>query len=200
MYYLWAVRARSNHVRLEQSSFQKNMVIIQCLVNSSKHSFSDGSTFDNVMSPIGQNLGLHDRHQPILLANDRIPSQPLRVLLDRQFRRLVRSDFQHRAPLGESRAGLVVLLAPRSEGIEALRGGFAVGAGQFDDAFVDLDAGNDAVLLEDFDERLPGGGLLVQSLLEEDDAGEVVEGVGSGEEELAKGLAVGLDVLDVDAG
>lgn len=41
---------------------------------------------------------------------------------------------------------------------------------------------------------------MVEGLLEEDDSGDVGEGIGRGEEELAKGLAVGLDVLHVNTG
>lgn len=78
-------------------------------------------------------------------------------------------------------------------------GGLAIGAGDVNGALVDLDAWDDGILLEDLDEGLAVGGLLVKCLLEEDDAGEVGEGFGGGEEELAERLAVGLDVLDVDA-
>lgn len=56
------------------------------------------------------------------------------------------------------------------------------------------------MFLEELDKRLALGGVLVQSFFEENDAGEIVEGVWGSEEELAKSLAVGLDVFNVDAG
>lgn len=55
------------------------------------------------------------------------------------------------------------------------------------------------MLVEEVDEGLAVCGFLVEGFLEEDDPGEEGEGGGRGEEELAEGLAVGLDVLDVDA-
>jgi hypothetical protein len=82
----------------------------------------------------------------------------------------------------------------------ALGGGLLLGAGNLDGALVHLDAREDTTLLEDIDEELAILGLLVQGLLEEDHAAEVLEGARGAEEELAEGAAVLLNVLDVDAG
>lgn len=57
------------------------------------------------------------------------------------------------------------------------------------------------MLLEDVDEGLIAvGGLLIEGLLEEDDAGEVGEGIRGGEEQLPEGPPVRLYVLHIDAG
>lgn len=105
------------------------MVIIQSLVNRSEHRLSRSSTLLNPMRSISQDLRLHNRHQPILLAYNRITRKSLRVLLNRQLRRLGGSDLQHRAPLSEPGTSLVELLASRAERIESLGGGFAISAG-----------------------------------------------------------------------
>lgn len=61
-------------------------------------------------------------------------------------------------------------------------------------------AWNDIVLLEDFNKGFAISGLLVQGLFKENDTREVGEGIGRGEEQLSESLAVGLDVIDIDAG
>lgn len=54
--------------------------------------------------------------------------------------------------------------------------------------------------LEEVDKGFAIRGLLVESFLEEDNAGEARESARGSEEELTKSLAVGLDVLNIDAG
>lgn len=199
-YYLGAIGARGDHVRLQESPFEEHVLIIECLVNRRQHRLSRGSAFLDIVASVGEDLRLHDGDEPILLTNYRVTSQPLSILLDAQLRRLRGANLEHGAPLGETGASLVELGAARAEGVEALGGGLAVGAGQIDGALVDLDAWEDVVLGEDVDEGLAVGGFLVEGFLEEDDAGEEGEGGGGGEEELAESLAVGFDVLNVYAG
>lgn len=151
-------------------------MIIERLVNRRQHCFSNGGAFLDVMVSIGENLRLHNGHEPILLTNNSITSQPLRVLLNAQFRRLIGTNLEYGPPLGETGSGLVVLLAARAERIETLSGGFSVGAGDFDGALVDLDAWNDVVFLEDVDEGFAVRCFLVKGFLEEDDAGEEGKG------------------------
>lgn len=76
----------------------------------------------------------------------------------------------------------------------------AVGAGQWDNAFVDLDTHHHASLLEELGEDLAVVGLLVHGLVEEDDATDARgDAVISGEEELAVQPPVLLSVLSIDA-
>ena len=82
----------------------------------------------------------------------------------------------------------------------ALGGGLLVSASNLNGALVDLDARENASLLEDIDEGLAILGLLVQGLLEEDHTTYVLEGTRAAEQELTEGTAVLLDVLNVDAG
>lgn len=175
-------------------------MLIESLVDGRQHGLGGGGAPVDVMGAVGEDLRLDNGDEAVLLADDGIAGQALGVELDAQLRRLGGADLEDGAPLGEAGAGLVVLLAAGGEGVEALGGGLAGGAGDVDGALVDLDAGEDAVVVEDVDEGLAVGGLLVEGLLEEDDAGEEREGGGGGEEELAEGLTVRLDVLDVDAG
>jgi hypothetical protein len=80
-----------------------------------------------------------------------------------------------------------------------LQSSLTFGCHQINDASVDLDAGNDSLLLEDFDEWSAVRGLLVDGFVEQDDAGDVGgESVVGGEQQLAVETAVLFGVLDAD--
>merc|ERR1719486_1817789 len=108
-------------------------------------------------------------------------------------------DAQRRAPLGEARALLVELLAAREELVEARAPRLARQAAlQRLEARVDLDAGDDAVLLQHVDERLAVRVVLEERLLEEDRARDVFADVRGREEQVAPGAAVVLRVLEAN--
>lgn len=65
--YLRAVRARSNHIWLEQGPLKKNMVVIEGLVDGGEDGLRDRGTLLDVVASVGEHLRLHDGHQPILL-------------------------------------------------------------------------------------------------------------------------------------
>lgn len=81
-----------------------------------------------------------------------------------------------------------------------LGSGLAIGSGQGDNTFVDLDAHHHASLFEVLGEGLAIIRLLVHGLMEEDDATNAGgHTVVSGEEELAVQPPVLLSVLSIDA-
>lgn len=127
-----------------------------------------------------------------LLAAGGVSSQNVGVLQNGHRRGLVGADLEDAAPLGEAAAGVVVRLAALGQVVQTLGGRFAVGALEGDHAGVDLDAGNDAALLEHLGEGRAGGVLVVDGLVEEDDAADVaVQLGGRAEEQVAVG-ATGL--------
>ena len=81
-------------------------------------------------------LAVHDhfrldhRHQALLLAQRGVAGQRVAVGLDAGARRDVVADVDHRAPLGEAGAELVVLLQARAQAVEAFGHDFAREAGQ----------------------------------------------------------------------
>ena len=83
------------------------------------------------------------------------------------------ADIDHRAPLREARALLVIFRQTIGELVEADGDQFARAFGQGLRAFVDLDAGNGAGLLDDVDQRRAVLRLLPDRLVVEDDAGNV---------------------------
>ena len=73
------------------------------------------------------------------------------------------------------------------------------GCQQINDTSVDLDSGNDSLLLEDFDEWSSVSGLLVDGFVEQDDSGDVGgESIVSAEQQVTVSATVFFSVLDSD--
>ena len=106
---------------------------------------------------------------------------------------------QHCAPLGKASAGCVVGSAALAQVVHTLSHSLAVGVGEDPDALVDLDPGNDSVLLEDVREPLARLVLLVERLLERDAAADVLAQPLGREQKVAVCLAVLAGVLHVDS-
>ncbi len=101
------------------------------------------------MVAVHQHFRLHHRHQAALLAQRRVTGERVGVGLDAGARRDVVADVDHRAPLGEARAELVILLEPIAQAVETLGDDLAREAGQGMRALVDLDARDDPGLGHD---------------------------------------------------
>jgi hypothetical protein len=102
------------------------------------------------------------------------------------------------SPLGEPSAGSVVLLAPLVEVVQALSAGLAGSARDLNGTLVDLDTGDDTLLLHDLDEGGAIVALVEESLLIADGAGDPLAEAGGGEEQLTVVAAVLLGVLNAD--
>jgi hypothetical protein len=104
----------------------------------------------------------------------------------------------HRAPLRETRALLVILGQPLIEPVEALGDEVAAGPGEFARAFVHLDAGDRAGVLDQLHQRRAVLGVLPDGLVIEDDAGDVAHRLLGPEHQLAIVAAVVFGVFDAD--
>jgi len=198
--HLLGVGARGHHVGLQEGTLEEDMMLVESLVAGSKDHLSDVSAALNVMRAIDEDLWLHNRNQTILLADDGIASKTLSIQVNGKLRWLVGANLEDSTPLGKAGTGLVVLGTALAKVIMALGGGLLVSASNLNGALVDLDARENASLIEDINEGLAILGLLVQGLLEEDHTTYVLKGTRAAEQELTEGTAVLLDVLNVDAG
>src|SRR5205823_4289840 len=122
----------------------------------------------------------------------------VRVRPDAVLARGAVADRVRRAPLGEARAELAVLLEPPAEAVETFRDRLAGRVRERLRALVDLDPRDDPAPLEQLRERRSGGRALPDRLVEQDDAADVLLDPLGGEEEVAIGAAVLLGRLDVD--
>ena len=75
-----------------------------------------------------------------------------------------------------------------------------VGANKLNGSLVYLDARQNTTFLEDINKWFAAGCFLIKGLLKEDDTTDVLEGPRSAEEKFTKSTAIGLNVLDIDAG
>ena len=133
----------------------------------------------------------------IYLRDCRVAGQAPRGLLDGELRGPV-GDADHGAPLGEAGARLVVGGLAGGEAVEPLAPRLVVGAGERDEALVDLDPGDDALLRQDVDDLAAVDGGLVERLLEEDGAGDVLAQPRRGHQQRPVRLPVRLRVLQPD--
>ena len=96
---------------------------LQCLIR-------DGLAALNRMIAVHEHFGFDNRHDLLFLAQGRIAGQRLGIGLDGIGAGNVLADIDHRAPLGEARAELVVLLQALAQAIKALGDGLAGKSGQ----------------------------------------------------------------------
>ena len=110
----------------------------------------------------------------------------------------VLTNREHRAPFREARVDLPILREAFAEPVEPFGDRLAFGQCERLRSFVDLDAGNDSLGLEELRERRPVGRRLADRLVEENDAADELLGSLRREEELPVLPARLLGGLDSD--
>mmetsp|Transcript_5202 Transcript_5202/g.11524 ORF Transcript_5202/g.11524 Transcript_5202/m.11524 type:complete len:273 (+) Transcript_5202:483-1301(+) len=178
------------------------MVVREGLKHRRQHALGDqGRVFKGVVA-VHQHLRLHNGHQAARLADSGVPRKRRRVLVDRKLRRGRAErvlDVEHRPPLGEASTLLVVRGAPLGQLGDTLGHGLAVGSVERLYAHVHLDPRDHALLFEQVNQLgLTIGRLVVERLLEENDARDVLAEALGAEEHLAIRPAVVLVVLDLN--
>ncbi|GMS91026.1 hypothetical protein PENTCL1PPCAC_13201, partial [Pristionchus entomophagus] len=189
-----------DHVRLEEGALQVDVVIGKRLVDEGQHLLGDLLCSGQVVISVAQHLRLDDGHEAGLLTDRGVSGKNVGVLEHAQMRGRVRGDGEDAAPLGEAATALLESCGLCGESIQSLGGSLSDGAMERHDSEVELDAWNDALLVEQIDELLAGVGGLVEGLLVEDHSGDVLVEVGRGEEQLTVLLSVLLIVLEADGG
>mmetsp|Transcript_9553 Transcript_9553/g.28867 ORF Transcript_9553/g.28867 Transcript_9553/m.28867 type:complete len:501 (-) Transcript_9553:192-1694(-) len=189
----------NGHIRLQKRSLQKYSVQITELVHGGEHLLLHlGGPFNAVVS-IHEDLGLDDRYESLVLAGLGVPGETPAVLVDRELGRGAVGDLEHGPPLGKASTLLVVRGGALREAVEAGAPGLeGLCASQRGQALVHLDSGDDVELVQAVYKRLAALAALVERLLEENGAGDVLSKARAGEEQLAVRLTVLLGVLDSD--
>src|SRR4029450_13583255 len=93
-----------------------------------------------------------------------------------------RSDVDHGPPFAELGAKAAIFDQPLAQAIEPLRNPLALIAGEWLSALVHFDAGQLAGLLDDLGERGAVLGLLPDSLIGQDHAGDIGQALGAEQE------------------
>ena len=196
---LLARRAGDDHRRLEHHLLEPHALVVERVEHRVQRPLGHFlAALDGVVA-VHQHLGLDDGHEAGGLADRSVARERVGVGPDAGGGRNAVADGDHRAPLGELRADLDVLLAALGEAVEAFGDGFARAQRHRLGARIDLDAGEDAVAIQKLHERRAVEALLAERLVVEDHAGDVVAELGRVEQHVAVGAAVLLDVLEADA-
>ncbi|GMR44197.1 hypothetical protein PMAYCL1PPCAC_14392, partial [Pristionchus mayeri] len=177
--------AGRDHVRLEEGSLEVDVVVSESLVDEGKHLLAHLLRSGQVVVSVAEHLGLDDGDEAVLLADRGVSGRDVGVLEHAEVRGSVRGDGEHAAPLGEAAATLNWCGGLGGESVQSLGGSLADGASERHDSEVQLDACKRSLII-----GLSSGiaGLrshLVEGLLVEDDSGDVLVEVRSGEEQLA---------------
>ncbi|GMR42623.1 hypothetical protein PMAYCL1PPCAC_12818, partial [Pristionchus mayeri] len=188
------------HVRLEESSLEEDVVLVEGTVRVRENSLRDLLASCQIVFSIGESLWFHDGHESVLLADRCIASKHLGDLDECRVGGSGARDAVHAAPLGKLSSVLLVLGASRIEIIESLGGSLSLSAGHRNHSLVNLDSRDDSLLLEHLHEGSSVVSLLVHCLVEEDDSGDVLLESLSGEEHLSVLPPVLLVVLCSDGG
>ena len=99
----------SYHVRLQESAFQEDVMIVEGLVDGSQDGLGDFLGAIQVVITIGQHLRFDDRNQAVGLADRGVAGQNVGVFQDGLVRRSVLADLEDAAPLGELAAIFLIL-------------------------------------------------------------------------------------------
>ena len=134
---------------------------------------------------VHQDLGLHDRHDVLFLAERRVTSQGMGVRGHARVARERVAHRDHRAPLRESRSHLAVLLESLTESVESFGHLLRGRAGERLGSQVDLDAGKNAQTTTHRSEWRSVGTLLADRLVVDDHAAQELRRTGRGDQQLA---------------
>lgn len=126
------------------------------------------------MISIRQDFRFDNGYDSSTLADGSIASKDVGVLQDSQFARIVLRDLQHTPPLGELASILLILNATSLKIVETLGRAFVISAEKGNNTLVDFDAWQNITLLQKLDKWRSILGLLVQSFVEQDNAGDML--------------------------
>ena len=194
-----AVLARHDHAGLEHDAFWQDPLALQLVERHDQRAAGHVEAAVEVVRTVHQYLGLDDRDDVRFLAQRRVARQGVRVGLEAGVARKVAAvDGDDRPPLCEARAEAGILGQALAQPVESFGDLLSRVPGQFLGAAVDLDARDDAEIVQVLRERHPAGGLLAQGLVEQDGAADVIGKPGRGHQHAAVGAAVVLGAFDID--
>ena len=172
---LGAGSTRGDHVRLEESTLEDDVLVVESLVASSDNLLGDDAADLDIVVTIHEDLGLDDGDETVHLGDGGVLGEVEGVLGDGSRGRSRVGDAEDSAPLGETGASSVVLLAALIEVGDTLGVGLLVAEGDVLGTLVGLDTKDDVLLLKELNEGLAS--LLIgleEGLLEENNTRDVL--------------------------
>ena len=132
--------AGSDHVGFEETALEVDVVVFQSFEDLCQDFLGDLLGLLDAVRPVAKDLGLHDRHQSVHLADRRVTGQTPGVLLNRQLAGTMLVDFQDRPPFREPTPHVVVLFAASGQSVQTRGPTLVLAQMQSLDALVHLDA------------------------------------------------------------
>mmetsp|Transcript_3391 Transcript_3391/g.10169 ORF Transcript_3391/g.10169 Transcript_3391/m.10169 type:complete len:468 (-) Transcript_3391:987-2390(-) len=204
---LGARKAVLHHVWLQDCALEVDVVQSKCLELGSQYLLRHLRAVGDVVGAVGHDLGLHDGHEALALADGGVTCQGVHRVLDGQVagQALCGVKLQDVPPLGEAGTLLVGLGRTLLQVIETEGGHLGVPKGARFGApnallvvcLVQLDAWDHAVPLDDVHHVLAAGVLLEERLPVQDDAADVLAEAGRREAHAAVGRPVLNGVRDL---
>ena len=170
-----AIRAGNDHVGFQDRAFQHHALIEQFRIKALQSELGHLVAAVDIMVAIHDDFRLHDGNNVRFLAQHRIARERVHVRVDAVLGRhaviAARTDIDHGAPFGKTRAQRMILRQTLAQTVEALGDHLARRASQRFRARIHLDARHGARLGDQLGQRRAVLGFLAQCLVIEDDAG-----------------------------
>ena len=196
---LRCVLAGENHVGLEHCTLEKDAMFAQGVEKVVQRGLGDFEMALNGMIAIHENFGFDDGHKAGFLAEGGVSGESMRIGLERETGGVLGSDFNDGAPLGKASAKLGVFGEAVAQSVEALSDAVTRKVSEGFGTFIDLDAGNDVLALEEFDHGCAISGFLANGFVVKNDAADEFTEIFGGEEEGAVIAAVFFRGANIDA-
>lgn len=192
-----ALGTGGDHGRLQEDTLEEDTVVSQVLESLGPGHFGDFESAVDIVLTVQEDLGLNDGDETGVLSNGGVAGEAVSAVTDGDGGG-TGGDGDDGAPLGETSALLVVLGATLGEAVETGAPGLSVGVGEGVESLVDLDTGDDAVIVEAVDHGSATTSVLEEGLLEKDGTRDELAETGGGNEELTVSLTVLDGVFEAD--
>lgn len=124
---LGATGTGGDHVGLKKDTFEEDVVVVECLEDSSVDLLEDSQAGVDVVVTIAEDFGFNNGDKTVVLADRGVSSKTPSVFLDGEVTgATIGRDLKDSSPLGESATDLVEFSSALGEVIETNGGGFTV--------------------------------------------------------------------------
>ena len=129
---------RGDHVWLQEDTFKVDMIVAQCLEDSSIDSLGSSKAGIDVMGTIAEDFRFDDGDKTIGLADSSVSSKAPSVFLDSNVRWLTISDLKDSSPFSESASEVVEFLSSLGKIIKTESSGFTLSSWNISGTSIEL--------------------------------------------------------------
>ena len=168
---LWSI---CDHVRFKETSFKKDIMLVELSEDSTENSFRDFLTIFCWVRTVRKDLWLNNWDKSILLTNSSIVSKSNCIFINSLVSGASITDFQDSSPFSESASKFVEFCGHCWKCIKSLGVVLSFSVGDCGKSFINFDSWNDSFRLEVLGKVDTFIGGLFGGLLMEDNSGNIV--------------------------